>query len=119
MIAVRKTIAVTALLVLAGIVLSVDLRGPAGDYNRAAVAVWALLLPLAITVVGLVRDRFWSRWVLLGIGIAVLPWAGALTLDSGLGNSPARPIMAVIASLVLLASGTGRAMFENYEGRVK
>jgi hypothetical protein len=53
----------------------------------------------------------------LAAGIAVLPWATALTLGPDYGMPVTRPTIALIASLLLIASVTGKVMFEGYEGR--
>ena len=69
----RKAIALTALLMLGGLVVTADPRGPAGTYERWIVAMWVLLAPLTITVLALARNRPWGRWMALAAGIAVLP----------------------------------------------
>jgi hypothetical protein len=88
----RKAIALTALLMLGGLIVTANPRGPGGTYERAVVAMWVLLAPLAITILGLARNRPWGRWMAVAAGIAVLPWATALTC---------------------------KVMFDGYEGRAK
>ncbi len=115
----RKTIALAALLTLGGLIVATELRGPAGTVQRQVVAMWVLTVPLAITMLGLVRNRYWSRWVALAVGIAVLPWATALTFTPSYGLPVTRQAVALVASLFLIWSTSGAVMFEGYEGRVK
>lgn len=115
----RKAIALTALLMLGGLIVTVNPRGPLGTYERGVVAMWVLLAPLAITILGLARNRPWGRWMALAAGIAVLPWATALTFGPNYGMPVTRPTIALVASLLLIWSSTGKVMFDGYEGRAK
>ncbi len=114
---VRKTIALAALLTFAGLIVAVgQLPSPGGGERK--LGLWVLLLPLAVTFVGLARNRYWGRWLGLAAGIAVLPWAAVLTLATGYGAPLTQPAIALAASLLLLMSLPGKNMFDAYEGRV-
>ena len=49
--------------------------------------------------------------------MAVLPWALVLTFGLPAGVPLTQQIIALVASLLLLLSLPGRAMFERYEGK--
>lgn len=117
MVRARKAIAVAALAALGGLIVTTGLRGPGGTYERGAVAMWALLLPLAITMGGLAGNRYWARWLAIAAGIAVLPWAAAFTFGPRYGLPVTRPLVALIASLLLIGGASGAVMFDHYEGR--
>jgi hypothetical protein len=119
MVGVRKTIAILALSALGGLIITSNPLGPVGPDRQLVSAVRWLLLPLGVTIAGLVLDRPWGRWVAIATGIAVLPWSVALTFGETYGASTTRPTIALVASLLLLVSLPGRAMFERFEGRIK
>ncbi len=116
MITIRKTLALAALLTLAGLIVLSDARSPGGSEDRWVVSFWGFLPLLLVSMVGLVRGRAWARWLGLAGGIAVLPWAMALLLKP-YGLSAVRPATALAAALVLIASLIGRSMFDEFEGR--
>lgn len=102
-----------ALFTLAAVVVTVD---PDADWldRRFVAAARLLLVPLGATIVGLVRERYWGRWLGLAGALAVLPWALVLTFAFP-GGPPVAPAVALAASLLLLVSLTGRTMFERYD----
>ena len=101
MFTVRKWIGLAALAALGGLIITSGPTGPGGD-DRLLTAMWLLLVPLTITIGGLAVEAYWSRW------LAVTPTYG----------HPALPrLLLLAASLLLLASLTGRSMFARYEGR--
>lgn len=116
MILLRKTVAILALLALGGLVLTLE-RGAYGVNPRLVVATELLLIPLAVTIVGLAAEKYWSRWLALAGALAVLPWAFVLTFGLPAGAPLRQQTVALIASVLLLVSLPGRAMFERYEGR--
>lgn len=116
MIAFRKAIALLALAAQAGLIVTLE-RGAYGVNPRLVVVTHLLLIPLVITAIGLLMDRFWSRWLALAGAVAVLPWAVVLTFGLPSGAPLAQQTVALIASLLLLLSLTGQAMFDRYEGR--
>jgi hypothetical protein len=99
----RRTIAVLALLSLAGLIVWT----PSADR--------LLLLPLLVTTIGIARGQYWSRWMALAIALAVLPWATVVMLTEGLRLTTGAAI-AFFASLLLLGSLLGRLMLQRYEG---
>ncbi len=111
----RTGIAVAALLALGGLIVVSPRNGGSMGSDRFIIAMWALLAPLGLTVAGLLRHAYWSRWLAIAGGIAVLPWAAALTLTPGPGIPAARVTIALVASLVLIASLTGRSMSDRFE----
>jgi hypothetical protein len=112
----RQTSAILALISLAGLILTFE-RGPYGVDPRLVVAIRLLLLPLGLTIIGLALEKFWSRWLGLAGALAVLPWACVLTFGLPRGAPLLQQTIALVASLVLLVSLSGRAMFERYEGK--
>lgn len=116
---VRKTLALVALLALGTLIVMTPSRNGVESNGQVGVAVRVLLLPLAVTVVGLARGQYWSRWVALAIALAVLPWATVLALTSGEGDFRTRAAIALIASLLLLLSLLGRSMYDRYEGTAR
>jgi hypothetical protein len=116
MILIRKTVALLALAALGGLIVTLE-RGAYGVDPRLVVVTHLLLIPLAITMIGLATDRFWSRWLALAGAVAVLPWALVLTFGLPSGAPLTQQIVALVASLLLLLSLPGRAMFERYEGQ--
>ncbi len=117
MIGLRKALAVAALIIFGLLILSANLRAPHGGYGRFAVAMWVLLVPLVITIAGIIREAYWGRWLALGAGVAVLPWAAAVLLGPRYGMPVLRATLALGAALALLLSLPGRRMFERYEAR--
>jgi len=111
----RETIAILALLSLGSLIVTLE-RGSYGVDPRLVVATRLLLIPLGLTIVGLALEQFWSRWLALAGAIAVLPWALVLTFGLPRGAPLTQQTIALVASLVLLVSLSGRAMFERYEG---
>jgi hypothetical protein len=84
--------------------------------DRFITAMWVLLAPLALTIGGLIRGAYWSRWLAIAAGLAVLPWAAAFAVpvsDIPAGRAP----IALVASLVLVFAPLGRSMFDRFEGR--
>jgi hypothetical protein len=118
MVTARKVAAIIALAVLAGLIVTAGVE-PGGDGGRLVPALWGLLVPLLFAAAALLRDRHWGRWLGLAAGLAVVPWAAAFLIGPGPGLPRWRPLLAFGAGAVLLASLTGRAMLERYEGRVK
>jgi hypothetical protein len=112
----RQTIAILALLSLGGLILTLE-RGPYGVDPRLVVATRLLLIPLGLTIVGVALEKLWGRWLALAGAIAVLPWALVLTFGLPRGAPLTQQTIALVASLALLVSLSGRAMFERYEGR--
>jgi hypothetical protein len=78
-----------------------------------------LLVPLAATMVGLTLERVWSRWLALAAALAVLPWAAVLTFGLPRGAPLLQQSLALAASLLLLLSLSGRAVFDRYEGQAR
>lgn len=115
---VRKWIGLAALATLGGLIITSSPSGPAGD-DRVLTALWLLLVPLAVTIGGLAGEAFWSRWLALAAGVAVLPWAVALAVTPAYGHSALPRALLLASSLLLLVSLTGRSMFARYEGRVR
>lgn len=119
MIGLRKTLAIVALIVLGGLILTTNPKAPHGGYERLAVAMWVLLVPLMITIVGILREAYWGRWLALAAGVAVLPWAAAILIGPRYGMPLLPAALAAGASLLLLSTLTGRRMFERYEARAR
>jgi hypothetical protein len=111
----RQTLAILALLSLGGLIVTLE-RGSYGVDPRLVVATRLLLIPLGLTIFGLALEKFWSRWLALAGAIAVLPWAFVLTFGLPRGAPLMQQTIALVASLALLVSLSGRAMFERYEG---
>jgi hypothetical protein len=116
MFTVRKWIGLAALATLGGLIVTSSPSGPGGD-DRLLTAMWLLLVPLTITIGGLAGEAYWSRWLALAAGVAVLPWGTALALTPTYGHPALPRLMLLAASLFLLVSLTGRSMFARYEGR--
>jgi hypothetical protein len=115
MLGIRRAIALVALLAFGGLILWT----PAPDLARSAeagLALRVLLLPLAVTVIGIARGWYWSRWIALAAALAVLPWATVLVLTPAGPGFRSRAAVALFASLLLLGSLLGRLMFSRYEG---
>ena len=113
---VRQAIAILALLSLGGIIVTLE-RGAYGVDPRLAGTIRLLLIPLGLTIIGLPLEKVWSRWLGLAGAIAVLPWALVLTFGLPRGAPLMQQTIALAASLLLLGSLSGRAMFERYEGK--
>ena len=115
MIRLRKTLAVVALAALGGLIVTLE-RGAYGVNPGLVVATRVLLLPLGITVIGLLLDKYWGRWLALAAAVAVLPWALVLTFGLPPGAPLTQQRIALLAAVLLLVSLLGRNMFERYEG---
>ena len=118
MVLIRKTLAILALAALGGLIITLE-RGSYGVNPRLVVFTRVLLVPLVLTIIGLALDRVWSRWLALAAAVAVLPWAVVLTFGLPGGVPLMQQTIALVASLLLLASLSGRAMFDGYEGKAK
>ena len=116
---VRTAIAVAALATLGGLIVASRPTGQPVSNDRFVVAMWLLLVPLLITIAGLIRGAYWSRWLALAAGLAVLPWGAALALAGGPGVPVVRASVALGASLLVILSLVGRRMFDRFEGRAK
>ncbi len=115
----RTSIAVAAMAALGALIVW---SGPAGDpmgNDRFIAAMWVLLAPLLATIVGLIRGVYWSRWLAIAAGLAVLPWAAAFALTPGPGIPMVRATIALTASLLLITALLGRSMFDRFEGRAR
>jgi hypothetical protein len=115
---IRKTIALLSLAAFGGLILTLE-RGYYGVNPRFVLVAYALLLPLALTMLGLVLGKVWGRWLALAGAVAVLPWAAVLTFGLPPGVPLTQQVIALVASLLLLLSLPGRAMFEHFEGRTQ
>ena len=116
MIQLRKVVAVGALLALAGLIWTLE-RGSYGVNPRLVIATRVLLIPLGAAIVGLALEKYWGRWMALAAAVVVLPWAVFLTFGLPPGVPMMQQTIALVASALLLATLSGRAMFERYEGR--
>ncbi len=114
--AARKTIAVGSLLTLGGLAATVS--GPSysgqGDLRLAFLP---LLLPLGLTVFGVIASKAWARWLALASAIALLPWALAIVAEDGFRIRQIEPWLVLGASVLLLITLTGRATYDDFEGR--
>lgn len=113
---VRKMLAVLSLLALAGLAVTAPSGAPAGGYRPEVLGMWAGLAPLAATIVAIILNRPWGRWLALALAVAVLPWAAALTFGETYGASRVRPAIALGSTAVLLIGLTGRTAFGGFEG---
>ena len=111
MILIRKILALLSLAALGGLILTLE-RGYYGVNPRLVTVAYLLLVPLGFTMIGLLRNREWARWMALAGAVAVLPWAVVLTFGLPDGVPLIQQTIALIACLLLLLSLTGRAMFE-------
>lgn len=118
MVLIRKIAAILALAALGGLIVTLE-RGAYGVNPRLVVVTRVLLVPLVLTMIGLVLEKAWSRWLALAGAVAVLPWAMVLTFGLPRGAPLMQQTVALVASLVLLVSLSGRAMFDRYEGKAK
>lgn len=118
MVLIRKVAAILALAALGGLIVTLE-RGSYGVNPRLVVVTRVLLLPLVLTMIGLALEKTWSRWLALAGAVAVLPWAIVLTFGLPSGAPLMQQTIALVASLLLLVSLPGRAMFERYEGKAK
>ncbi len=84
MVLIRKIVAILALAALGGLSVTLE-RGSYGVNPRLVLVTRVLLVPLALTMIGLALEKAWSRWLALAGAVAVLPWAIVLTfgLPSG------------------------------------
>ncbi len=118
MVLIRKIVAILALAALGGLIVTLE-RGSYGVNPRLVVVTRVLLLPLVLTMIGLALEKTWSRWLALAGAVAVLPWAIVLTFGLPSGAPLMQQTIALVASLLLLVSLPGRAMFERYEGKAR
>ena len=118
MVLIRKVAAILALAALGGLFVTLE-RGSYGVNPRLVVFTRVLLLPLVLTMIGLALEKAWSRWLALAGAVAVLPWAIVLTFGLPGGAPLMQQTIALVASLLLLVSLPGRAMFERFEGEAK
>lgn len=118
MVLIRKIVAILALAALGGLIVTLE-RGSYGVNPRLVVITRVLLLPLVLTMIGLAREKAWSRWLALAGAVAVLPWALVLTFGLPGGVPLRQQTIALVASLLLLVSLPGRAMFERFEGKAR
>ena len=116
MIKVRQWIAVAALTMLAVLIVTASRSGIFGNTDRLVLTLRLLLIPLVITGGGVLASTAWSRWAALAAGLAVLPWSTAFVLSADPLIPLTRPVLALTTSLVLLASLSGRAMVDHFEG---
>lgn len=112
----RKTLAVLALLALAGLAVTAPSRDPIGGYRTEVLGMWAGLVPLAAAIIALILNRPWGRWLALAVAVAVSPWAAALTFGETYGAATTRPAIALGSSAIVLLSLTGRTMYRGFEG---
>ncbi len=118
MVLIRKIAAILALAALGGLIVTLE-RGAYGVNPRLVVVTRVLLVPLVLTMIGLVLEKAWSRWLALAGAVTVLPWAMVLTFGLPRGAPLMQQTVALVASLLLLVSLSGRAMFDRYEGKAK
>jgi hypothetical protein len=111
----RQTTAILALISLGGLIVTLE-RGAYGVDPRLLFATRMLLFPLGLTIIGLVLEKVWSRWLALAGAMAVLPWAFVLTFGLPRGAPRLQQAIALVASILLLVSLSGRTMFGRYEG---
>jgi hypothetical protein len=114
---VRKLSAVAALSVFGALLVAANPVGPPIAVVKWTTATWLLVGLLLVTMTGLLREWYWSRWSALAAAIAVLPWTVAFIGTPGYGIPKVRPALAGIASVVLLMTLVGRRMFDRFEGR--
>jgi len=74
MILIRKIVAVLSLAALGALIVTLE-RGYYGVNPRFVTVANLLLIPLGLTMIGLVIDKVWARWLALAGAVAVLPWA--------------------------------------------
>jgi len=125
MVRARKWIAVAMLLVPAGAMCWVSFESLAWRW-RIGLQLWGMLIPelmvlglLGATIAGIVRERWWGRWLGLGVGLTWTTTAG-LDLAEGLSSGdPWRNRVLGECALglggLLLASLTGRRMRDRCE----
>ena len=116
MIQLRKSTAVLALLALGALMATLD-RGSYGVNPRLLLAIRVLLVPLGATIVGLILEKYWGRWLGLATAVVVLPWAIFLTFGLPPGAPVWQQTIALAGASLLLITLPGRVMFEHYEGR--
>lgn len=104
------------MLALGGLILTAGAATDPWTRNRLIPAVRPLLIPLGLTIAGVLAGKQWGRWLGLAAGLAVLPWAAALVFGPTYGHPITRQLVALLSALVLLLSLTGKRMFEVYEG---
>ena len=91
MVLIRKVAAIIALAALGGLIVTLE-RGSYGVNPGLVVVTQALLVPLVFTMVGLLFEQVWSRWLGLAGAVAVLPWAVVLTFGLNLQRQMGRMI---------------------------
>ncbi len=113
---VRKAAAVGGLLTFAALIVTLRPITPRGAPDRFALAMWGLLVPLAVTTAGVLREASWARWLALAAAVAVLPWALVLTV-APLGLPLGPQVVALAASLAILLGLAGPSVSRRFEGR--
>jgi hypothetical protein len=117
MVAFRTGLAILALGVVAAVFLTVDPVAAVYPDRPLVWALWAFVIPVVLTVFGLLRRSYQARWAGIAIGLAVLPMATAFTLDMTAPRGDVRAPVTLVASAVLIAALMGRSMFQAFEGR--
>ena len=73
----RKRLAVLSLALLAGLAMSLESGAVVPALMRPAVLAF-----LAVTTIGVVRERLWGWWLAMGVGVALVSpvWLEVVTL---------------------------------------
>lgn len=100
----RTLLALVALALLAGIVVTFRPSGLPIGREASTIAVRMLLIPLGLAAVGLMRRASWGEVTGLSIALAVLPWAFVLTVTPSLGAPITRQTIALAAAVLLLVA---------------
>ena len=117
MVRFRKAAAVVCMLVL-GLLLVLSVPFSSADMGRFEIAMLLLSVPILATSVGLSLGRTWARWLALGAGLAILPWASVLVATPHLDRGPPAVLLGVsIGLLALLGGRTMAAAFSGPAGR--
>ena len=116
MITLRKLLSLGALSLWAALILTAFGSAPSAGKLGLNTALRLLLLPLAVTFAGILRERAWGRWLGLAGALAVLPWSVAYLSTEGPRPPMGRAWLAFAAAAVLLAGLSGRAMLKRFEG---
>ena len=108
---VRKSIATAALAVMLALLVTALVTAPPFHSTSR----WILVLPLVISIAGILTARAWGRWLGLAIAVAVLPWTLVLSLDPTLPSIRGFTTLACV--LALFATLSGQTMILHFEGR--